>query len=97
MPLVIAHRKIPRSLVGERVAVDRRAIPQPRLEPAHLMAIRLPAADGEGPPVDPLHVAGERRRAAVLSERSLLDAVKSGCCEAEISVLEAVNHPEHHS
>jgi hypothetical protein len=62
MPLVVPDRPLPRIAVGERIAVDRRAIPQPRQVAANLMGVGLAAAGRQRSALEPTQVAIEDRR-----------------------------------
>jgi hypothetical protein len=71
MSLVIPHRPIPRVALGERIAIDRRAISQPAEITADLMAVRLPAADRQRPPLEPAQVRAQRLRPSLV-DRAIL-------------------------
>src|SRR4051794_10782041 len=94
MPLVVPDLPIPRVPVGERVAVNRRAIAQPGEIAADLMAVRLAAAGRQRPPLEPAQILPKQRRATVVDSGSLLDAEDVGGSEAAIRALDAIDRTE---
>jgi len=72
MPLVIPYRPVTGVAIGERVAVDRRAIAQPDEIPADLMAVRLAAAGSQRPRLEPAQVAAEQLRSTLVEDLSLV-------------------------
>ena len=72
MPLVIPYRPVTGVAIGERVAVDRRAIPQPGEVAAHLMAVSLAAASRQRPRLEPAQVAAEQLRSTLVEDLSLV-------------------------